>query len=109
MELAEISLKDALALATMFAQKQTDTAFQLGKAYLIRTVTFYYTGRLKQITSKEFVLEEAAWIADTGRFSECLKEGVFNEIEPYKNDVIIPRDSIIDGTLWDHKLPRNVK
>ena len=86
-----------------------DTAFESGKSYLIRTVTLYYTGRIKRITSKELVLEDAAWIADTGRFNECLVEGKFNEVEPFKDDVIVPKDSIIDATIWTHKLPRSVK
>lgn len=86
-----------------------DSFFEIGKSYLIRTVTLYYTGRIKKMNAKEILLEDAAWIADTGRFNECLLEGKFNEVEPFQNDVIIPRDSMIDGTLWTHKLPRAVK
>jgi len=86
-----------------------DTAFDVGEKYLIRTVTMYYTGELKKITSKELVLENAAWICDTGQFSECLEKGTFNEVEPYVNDVIVSRDAIVDATIWAHDLPRNKK
>jgi hypothetical protein len=109
MNLEEMNLKDILDLTKALGIKPDDTAFETGKSYLIRTVTLYYTGRIKRITSKELVLEEAAWIPDTGRFNECLTDGKFNEVEPFQNDVIIPRDSIIDGTVWNHKLPRTVK
>ncbi len=109
MKIDDMTLKDILKLSQAFGVAVEDTAFELGKSYLIRTVTLYYTGRIKQITSKEVVLEEAAWIPDTGRFNECLTDGKFNEVEPFKNNVIVPRDSIIDATLWDHALPRGVK
>lgn len=110
MELGDLKLKDLEKLKCFFnTEKCEDTAFEVGKSYLIRTVTLYYTGKINRITSKELVLEDAAWIADTGRFSECLTEGKFNEVEPFQDDVIIPKDSIIDGTLWKHKLPRAVK
>lgn len=109
MNIEELKLSDVLKLTGLLGIKQDETAFEVGKSYLIRTVTLYYTGRIKRITPKELVLEDAAWIPDTGRFSECLTDGKFNEVEPFKNDVIVPRDSIIDGTIWNHKLPRLVK
>ena len=100
-----MSIKEVLQLANSFGVKPDDTAFEKGKQYFIRTVTMYYTGRIKRITSKELVLEECAWICDTGRFYDCLKEGSFNEVEPYIEDVIIPRDTIVDASIWSHELP----
>lgn len=84
-------------------------SFEVGKAYLIRTVTLYYTGRIASITDSDLVLEDAAWIPDTGRFSECLTTGNPSEVEPYSSPVIVPRGGIIDATVWRHPLPRNVK
>ena len=84
-------------------------SFEVGKAYLIRTVTLYYTGRITSITDSDLVLSDAAWIADTGRFSSALDTGKLNEVEPFRNPVIIPRGGIIDATLWEHALPREVK
>lgn len=109
MDLEDLRLKDFMKLTESMKVSSTDSFFEVGKSYLIRTVTFYYTGRLKKINSRELLLEEVSWIADTGRFSECLMEGKFNEIEPFLKDVIIPRDSLIDATVWTHKLPRSVK
>ena len=67
------------------------------------------TGKLVAVTNQEIVLEDAAWIADTGRFSECLTKGTFNEIEPFPNKIIIGRASVVDATEFTHSLPRSVK
>ena len=83
--------------------------YPVGKSVFIRTVTMNYTGKLVACNPSELVLEEAAWIADTGsRFSDFLK-GEFNsstEIEPFSSLVIVPRNAIIDVTLWTSALPR---
>jgi hypothetical protein len=73
--------------------------YKIGKNYLIRTVTMAISGRLKEIYDTELVLDNAAWIADTGRFADSLKDqDNFSEVEPYVNDVIIGRCSITDAT-----------
>ena len=80
--------------------------FQIGKNYFIRTVTMILVGRLEEVFENELVLSTAAWVADTGRFADCLKKGesAINDIEPFPNDIIVGRNSIIDVTLWDHDL-----
>jgi len=85
--------------------------YQVGKPYFIRTVTFYYTGLLKAVHEHELVLEDVAWIADTGRFSEALRTGSFNEVEPYPADteVIVNRGSIVDASVCGYPLPRDIK
>lgn len=80
---------------------------KVGEKYFIRTVTLYYVGKLKDMSSNELMLEEASWIPDTGRFYDCLRDGKFNEVEPFINDVCVPRGSIIDWTVWSHKLPKD--
>jgi hypothetical protein len=71
--------------------------YPVGKNVFIRTVTHHHTGRLVQVTDQELVLEDAAWIADDGRFEEALKTGVFNEVEMFpRGRVIIGRGAIID-------------
>lgn len=83
--------------------------YKIGGSYFIRTVTHYYTGRLKQIFNDTLVLEEAAWIADTGRFYDFLRDGKANEVEPFVKDVIVPKNSIVDMTQWTHKLFKDQK
>lgn len=87
--------------------------WELGKCYLIRTVTMIDTGRLVAVTPQELVLEDAAWIADTGRFADALSSATFGEVEPFPGGrVIIGRGSIIDACCPESlqgKLPRGQK
>lgn len=72
--------------------------WEIGRVYLIRTVTMINAGKVVQVTGQEIVLEEAAWIADTGRFADALKTGNFNEVEPWPDgQVIIGRGSVVDA------------
>ena len=82
---------------------------QLGNKVLIRSVTHYYTGLIVEITKDEVVLEDAAWIADTGRFSDALKTGKVNEVEPFPDPVCIGRGAIVDVSPWRFDLPRGQK
>jgi hypothetical protein len=76
--------------------------YEVGKNYFIRTVTHYFTGTLLYVGPQELLLENTSWIADTGRFSDALKKGTLNEIEPYpEGPVIIGRGSIIDASPWN--------
>ncbi len=80
----------------------------IGADYFIRTVTHYYTGRLVAITEDELVLDDAAWVVDTGRFADAIKDGTLSEVEPYPDGmhVIINRKGYIDACAWNHPLPR---
>ena len=83
--------------------------YRIGQSVLIRTITYYTTGRIQSVFPYEIVLEDAAWIADTGRFSTALKDGTLSEVEPIEGLVIIGRGSIIDVCEWHHDLPREQK
>lgn len=82
---------------------------RLGNNVFVRAVTHYYTGRIVEITKDELVLEDAAWIADTGRFENALRTGALNEVEPFLSPVAIGRGAIVDVTDWTKDLPRAVK
>ena len=83
--------------------------WQIGKNYLIRTVTMIDTGRLVAVTSTELVIEDAAWIADTGRFSDAIKSCIFGEVEPFPDgQLIIGRGAVIDAIQIDNT-PRSKK
>lgn len=83
--------------------------WRIGGKYLIRTVTMIDTGRLVEVDDHELVLEDAAWIADTGRFTQAIAEGTFSEVEPFPNGrVIIGRGSIVDAVEIP-TLPRKQK
>ena len=98
MEIDELTIKQAKELAQMFPKCAQDSPWVIGKIYLIRTVTMIQTGRLVAVTEHELVVEDAAWIADTGRFADALKTGKFTEVEPFPDGkVIIGRGAIIDA------------
>jgi len=80
----------------------------VGKKLFIRTVTYHLTGKVKKIVGNFLVLEDAAWIADSGRFMSAIKDGVLNEVEPVE-EAIVNLNSIVDMFPWNHKLPRTQK
>lgn len=89
-------LRDLLHLGQQ-SSISTGQIWELGKQYLIRTVTMTIAGRLKRLEDKELLLSDASWIADTGRFHDALKTGEFDEVEPFISDVIVGRGSIVDA------------
>lgn len=100
MNIEDLTLKQIKELISLLGPRLADdaSAWEIGKIYLIRTVTMIDTGRLVQVTPNELVLEEAAWIADTGRFMQALEKAEFGEVEPFPSGrVIIGRGSIIDA------------
>lgn len=112
MDINELTIGQAKELASMFSKEasfvsdrstvsqdtNTNAHWEIGKIYLIRTVTMIDTGRLVAVTPQELVLEDAAWIADTGRFADALVKAEFGEIEPFPDGrVIIGRGAIVDA------------
>lgn len=91
------------------AKKKVASPVRVGECVFVRTVTFHYTGRIVALTNQEMVLDEAAWIADSGRWSSALATGTLNEVEPYPGIVSISRSAIVDVAPWTHALPRTVK
>jgi hypothetical protein len=84
--------------------------WEIGKNYLIRTVTMTNTGRLVAVTSQELLLADAAWIADTGRFANAVAKAEFLEVEPFPDgvQVILGRSAVIDA-VQIKSLPREQK
>jgi hypothetical protein len=80
----------------------------VGENFFFRTVTYHLTGRVKKVIGNILQLEEAAWIADSGRFMQAIKEGKLNEVEPV-GTAFINVNSITDFFPWKHKLPVDQK
>lgn len=78
---------------------EIQSPYLVGANYFIRTVTHYLTGKLVAVHDQELVLENAAWIADTGRFTQALQQEEFSEVEPFPpgSPVIVGRGSIVDA------------
>lgn len=82
---------------------------EVGKAYLFRTVTHIEVGRVISVHGNFVTLEDASWIADTGRYHDCLKKGVFNEVEPYPDTTTVNTAALINYAPWSHDLPKDQK
>ena len=85
-------------------EKQNKTPFQIGKAYFIRTVTYHLTGRVTAIAGNFLMLEQAAWIADSGPFMQAIQKGKLFEVEPV-GEAMINMGAIVDAFPWPHDLP----
>ena len=116
MNIEDLSIRQAKELLAMFQQFGKDDSLKvkthsikIGEAYLIRTVTMMYTGRVCAITDFDLELEDAAWIADSGRYSNALVNGELSEVEPYPNGCVVTRQGIIDFAPWAHALPIELK
>lgn len=86
----------------------TNHPYQVGKPYLIRTVTFTHLGTIKAVYKHEIVMESGAvWVADTGRFNSTLRKGSkeIKEYEGFEGEPIIGREAVVDAVLWRHDLP----
>ena len=109
-ELDNMTIGEARELVAIFGNRSaSENPYNIGANYFIRTVTHHHTGRLVQVTQQELVLEDAAWIADTGRFSVALATGDFSEVEPFPDGrVIVGRGAVIDA-VQIKTLPRSQK
>ena len=76
----------------------------IGHKFYIRTVTYHMTGRIINIIGTFLVMEDSAWVAESGRFMQAIKDGVLNEVEP-SGPAFINIDSITDMFPWVHDLP----
>ena len=70
--------------------------FKIGESYFFRTVTYHYTGKITKINGRFLMLENASWIADSGRFADAIKNEEFDEVEPYDRPVILNMEMIVD-------------
>jgi hypothetical protein len=76
----------------------------VGEKFFFRTVTYHMTGRVKKVIGAFLELEDAAWIADSGRFMNAIKEGKLSEVEPVGR-AFINTNSLCDFFPWKHNLP----
>jgi hypothetical protein len=92
-------------------KQQQAHPFEIGKNHFVRTVTHHFTGKLVEVYPTELVFVDCAWIADSGRFADAMKNGNMDEVEPYPDGhrVIIGRGALIDCKAVDWNLPRSQK
>ena len=107
----EITLTDIFDLVQSIksADKTSDAFPLLGKKVFVRTITYHYTGFAAEVKSGFLHLENAAWIADSGRWKDALESGELTEVEPYPGDTYVNLASIVDVSEWLHALPKEQK
>lgn len=98
-------IKDQLSIDDREVNNYEDL---VGGKYFFRTVTYHLTGKVDKIVGKFLVLKDAAWIADSGRFMEAIKNGTLSEIEPV-GDAFLNLDTVVDFFPWKHSLPKDQK
>lgn len=52
----------------------------IDKKWFFRTVTYHMVGKVIKTFGNFLQLEDASWVADSGRFMECIKNGEINEV-----------------------------
>lgn len=80
----------------------------VGGSYYFRTVTYHTVGKVKKIVGRFAYLEEASWIADSGRFMNAIKDGTLSEVEPV-GSAFVNLDTVVDFFAWRHAIPSEQK
>ena len=75
-----------------------------GQCYFVRTITDYWIGRLVEVGPLHVTLENAAWIASTGRLSDFVKNGKADNMEVEPVGTIMCSLSGSAVLPWPHKL-----
>jgi len=115
MDLDALTIGEAKQLVALIGAPNTPAVcttghWKIGQNYLMLIAGTFYTGRLVAVDRYELVLEDASWVADTGRFAEALAKGVVSEVEPCpEGEALIGRGALLAAFLWKHDLPRSVK
>jgi hypothetical protein len=109
-DLTPRQIKELKSLLPEYKTQKTKTFFEIGQIYLVRTVTMIVVGELIDFNDQELLFAKASWIADTGRFSDALKDVCkIKEIEPFTNNAIVGRGGLIDATIIKADLPLQQK
>jgi len=66
------------------------------------------TGKVKKVIGQILELEDAAWIADSGRFMQAIVDGKLNEVEPV-GTAFLNLATCVDFFPWKHDLPKTQK
>lgn len=105
-QLAEIKKKKIIKTEDLREVKSYEDL--IGHAYLFRTVTYHAVGKVVRIVGRFAVLEQASWVADTGRFMNAIKDGMLAEVEPV-GEQFLNLETVVDFFPWRHPCPTQQK
>lgn len=80
----------------------------IGEKLFFRTITYHLVGKVVRRIGSLFELKNASWVADSGRFMDCIKKGNLNEVEPV-GQCWININTVTDIFPWNHDLPKEQK
>jgi hypothetical protein len=85
--------------------------FNVGENVFLRKITMILTGRVVATYDTYIELDNASWIADTGRYANAVRSGEFSEVEPYPDNLVVkvPLGDLVDGFVAPWPLPRTQK
>ncbi len=81
-----------------------ESFYKIGSQYIVRTVTMINVGIVKVDHEDYLILEEAAWVGESSRWSDFVKGKRPTEMEPYVNDVIVYKGAIVDATMVSNQM-----
>lgn len=74
--------------------------------WFFRTVTYHMVGKVTKRVGNLLRLEDASWIADSGRFADFIATGKASEAEPV-GTCYINMQAVVDVYPWKHALPKD--
>lgn len=80
----------------------------VGSKLFIRTVTYHLVGKVEAVNGTLIELSGASWVASSGRFTQAIKDGTLDEVEPVGR-AFVNAASITDAFPWTHALPNAQK
>ena len=94
----------------LIAEEKNINAYEdmVGGKFFFRTVTYHLVGKVKKRMGMFIQLEDASWVADSGRFMNAIKDGTLSEVEPV-GIAWVNLSSVVDFFPWKHKLPDEQK
>jgi len=110
MNIEDLTIKQAKELAQMFGGQNTSCVKPLvnkGDKIFTRTLTYHYIGEVVEDNIDYIVLNNCSWVADSGQFTSCIKEGKLDEVEIIGDDVKILKSNMTDCIPWVHELPKS--
>jgi hypothetical protein len=82
--------------------------FEIGKQYFIRSIPYHAVGRCVAVIDGFVVLEDASWVADSGRLYDALTDGIekqdSSELEPIPGLLFKQISAIDEFTEYKPKL-----
>jgi hypothetical protein len=110
MSINDMTIGEFKELQSIFGGNNSKGHFvEAGKAYLFRTVTCIELGLVTEVRGEHVKIEQASWIADTGRYHDALRDGIEtqsnSEIEPYPDYDIVNMGAVVNYAPYNHPLP----